>query len=71
AYGSGGGASVNAAYSKAKVDYAQVNEQAGISVGEEGMNVKVHQHTQLNGGVIESEAETSKNHLQTHSISST
>ncbi|MFZ7284175.1 hypothetical protein ACLSZW_11030, partial [Avibacterium avium] len=28
-------------------------------------------HTQLNGGVIESEAETSKNHLQTHSISST
>ncbi|WP_410681404.1 hemagglutinin repeat-containing protein [Avibacterium paragallinarum] len=71
AYGSGGGASVNAAYSKAKVDYAQVNEQAGISVGEEGMNVKVHQHTQLNGGVIESEAETSKNRLQTHSISST
>ncbi|QJE15612.1 two-partner secretion domain-containing protein [Avibacterium paragallinarum] len=71
AYGSGGGASVNAAYSKAKVDYAQVNEQAGISVGEEGMNIKVHQHTQLNGGVIESEAETSKNHLQTHSISST
>ncbi|WP_046097486.1 colicin E3/pyocin S6 family cytotoxin [Avibacterium paragallinarum] len=71
AYGSGGGASVNAAYSKAKVDYAQVNEQAGISVGEEGMNIKVHQHTQLNGGVIESEAETSKNRLQTHSISST
>ncbi|WP_410686669.1 VENN motif pre-toxin domain-containing protein [Avibacterium paragallinarum] len=71
AYGSGGGASVNAAYSKAKVDYAQVNEQAGISVGEGGMNVKVHQHTQLNGGVIESEAETSKNRLQTHSISST
>ncbi|UXN35324.1 hemagglutinin repeat-containing protein [Avibacterium paragallinarum] len=71
AYGSGGGASVNAAYSKAKVDYAQVNAQAGISVGEEGMNVKVHQHTQLNGGVIESEAEASKNRLQTHSISST
>ncbi|RZN60695.1 filamentous hemagglutinin N-terminal domain-containing protein [Avibacterium paragallinarum] len=71
AYGSGGGASVNAAYSKAKVDYAQVNEQAGISVGEGGMNVKGHQHTQLNGGVIESEAETSKNRLQTHSISST
>ncbi|MFU2078411.1 hemagglutinin repeat-containing protein, partial [Avibacterium endocarditidis] len=43
AYGSGGGASVNAAYSKTKVDYAQVNEQAGISVGEGGMNVKVHQ----------------------------
>ncbi|MFU2090563.1 VENN motif pre-toxin domain-containing protein [Avibacterium avium] len=35
------------------------------------MNVKVHQHTQLNGGVIESEAETSKNRLQTYSISST
>ncbi|WP_336368763.1 hemagglutinin repeat-containing protein [Avibacterium paragallinarum] len=71
AYGSGGGASVNTAYSKAKVDYAQVNEQAGISVGEGGMNVKAHQHTQLNDGVIESEAETSKNRLQTHSISST
>ncbi|WP_369751039.1 hypothetical protein, partial [Aggregatibacter sp. oral taxon 458] len=30
AYGSGVGVSANGAYSKAKVDYAQVNEQAGI-----------------------------------------
>ncbi|OOF84399.1 hypothetical protein BKG92_00560 [Rodentibacter ratti] len=35
AYGSGGGASVNAAYSKASVDYAQVREQTGIHIGED------------------------------------
>ena len=71
AYGSGGGASVSASYSKAKVDYAQVNEQAGIRVGEEGMNVTVHHHTQLNGAIIESDADASKNRFKTQSIAAT
>ena len=71
AYGSGGGASVSASYSKAKVDYAQVKEQAGISVGEDGMDVTVHHHTQLNGAIIESDAEASKNRFKTQSIATT
>ncbi|WP_207974269.1 hemagglutinin repeat-containing protein, partial [Haemophilus parainfluenzae] len=71
AYGSGGGGSVSASYSKAKVDYAQVKEQAGISVGEDGMDVAVHHHTQLNGAIIESDADASKNRFKTQSISTT
>ena len=71
AYGSGGGGSVSASYSKAKVDYAQVNEQAGIRVGEDGMDVTVHHHTQLNGAIIESDAGASKNRFKTQSIATT
>ena len=71
AYGSGVGVSVNGAYSKAKVDYAQVNEQAGISVGEDGMDANIHNHTQVNAAIIESSAEESKNRFKTKSISTT
>ena len=71
AYGSGGGASVSASYSKAKVDYAQVNEQAGIRVGEDGMDANIHNHAQLNGAIIESDADASKNRFKTQSISTT
>ncbi|MFZ7272853.1 hemagglutinin repeat-containing protein, partial [Avibacterium avium] len=68
AYGSGGSASANGSYQNAQVDYAQVNEQAGISVGEGGMDVKVHQHTQLDGAIIESNAEKEANHFSTESF---
>ena len=71
AYGSGGGASVSASYNKAKVDYAQVNEQAGIRVGEDGMDAHIHNHTQLNGAIIESDAEASKNRFKTKSLTHT
>ena len=71
AYGSGGSASVNASYNKAKVDYAQVNEQAGISVGEDGMDANIHNHAQLNSAIIESSAEESKNRFKAKSISTT
>ena len=71
AYGSGGSASVNASYNKAKVDYAQVNEQAGISVGEDGIDANIHNHAQLNAAIIESSAEESKNRFKTKSLSHT
>ena len=71
AYGSGGGASVSASYNKAKVDYAQVNEQAGIRVGEDGMDANIHNHTQLNGAIIESDADASKNRFKTKSLTHT
>ena len=71
AQGAGGGASVSTSYNKAKVDYAQVNEQAGIRVGEDGMEANIHNHTQLNGAIIESDADASKNHFKTKSITAT
>lgn len=71
AYGSGGSASVNASYNKAKVDYAQVNEQAGISVGEDGMDANIHNHAQLNAAIIESDADESKNRFKTKSLTHT
>ena len=71
AQGAGGGASVSASYNKAKVDYAQVNEQAGIRVGEDGMDANIHNHTQLNGAIIESDADASKNHFKTKSLTHT
>ena len=71
AQGSGGSASVSASYNKAKVDYAQVNEQAGIRVGEDGMDAHIHNHTQLNGAIIESDADASKNHFKTKSLTHT
>ena len=67
----GGGASVSASYNKAKVDYAQVNEQAGIRVGEDGMDAHIHNHTQLNGAIIESDADASKNRFKTKSLTHT
>ncbi|WP_196768356.1 hemagglutinin repeat-containing protein, partial [Haemophilus haemolyticus] len=71
AQGAGGGASVSASYNKAKVDYEQVNEQAGIRVGEDGMDANIHNHTQLNGAIIESDAEASKNRFKTKSLTHT
>ena len=71
AQGAGGGASVSASYNKAKVDYAQVNEQAGIRVGEDGMDANIHNYTQLNGAIIESDADASKNHFKTKSLTHT
>ena len=71
AQGAGGGASVSASYNKAKVDYAQVNEQAGIRVGEDGMDAHIHNHPQLNGAIIESDAEASKNRFKTKSLTHT
>ena len=71
AYGSGGSASVNASYNKAKVDYAQVNEQAGIRVGEGGIDANIHNHAQLNAAIIESSADESKNRFKTKSLTHT
>ena len=71
AQGSGGSASVSASYNKAKVDYAQVNEQAGIRVGEDGMDAHIHNHTQLNGAIVESDADASKNRFKTKSLTHT
>ncbi len=70
-YGSGSSASANYSQNKAKVNYAQVEEQTGFHVGKGGMDVKVAGNTHLAGSVIDSEAAQDKNHLKTKSLTHT
>ena len=60
-YGSGSSVSANYSQNKAKVNYAQVEEQTGFHVGKGGMDVKVAGNTHLAGSVIDSEADQDKN----------
>ena len=70
-YGSGSSASANYSQNKAKVNYAQVEEQTGFHVGKGGMDVKVAGNTHLAGSVIDSEAAQDKNHFKTESLTHT
>ena len=70
-YGSGSSASANYSQNKAKVNYAQVEEQTGFHVGKGGMDVKVAGNTHLAGSVIDSEADQDKNHFKTKSLTYT
>ena len=70
-YGSGSSAQANYSQNKAKVNYAQVEEQTGFHVGKGGMDVKVAGNTHLAGSVIDSEAAQDKNHFQTKSLTHT
>ena len=67
-WGTGGGGSVNVSQSKAKVNFVQVKEQTGLFVGEDGMNLTVGGNTDLKGAVIASQAEASKNHFSTGTL---
>ena len=70
-YGSGSSASANYSQNKAKVNYAQVEEQTGFHVGKGGMDVKVAGNTHLAGSVIDSEAAEDKNYFKTKSLTHT
>ena len=70
-YGSGSSVSANYSQNKAKVNYAQVEEQTGFHVGKGGMDVKVAGNTHLAGSVIDSEAAQDKNHFKTKSLTHT
>ena len=70
-YGSGSSAQANYSQNKAKVNYAQVEEQTGFHVGKGGMDVKVAGNTHLEGSVIDSEAAQDKNHFKTKSLTHT
>ena len=70
-YGSGSSASANYSQNKAKVNYAQVEEQTGFHVGKGGMDVKVAGNTHLAGSVIDSEADQDKNNFKTKSLTHT
>ncbi|CQI94592.1 hemagglutinin repeat-containing protein [Yersinia frederiksenii] len=66
----GGGGSANLSMSKDKLhsNYDSVQEQTGIFAGKGGFDVKVGEHTQLDGAVIGSTATADKNTLDTGTL---
>ncbi|QGU89031.1 two-partner secretion domain-containing protein [Erwinia sorbitola] len=53
---------------KINSNYDSVQEQSGLFAGDSGYDVTVGNHTQLNGAVIGSTAETAKNRLDTGTL---
>ncbi|MDR5856736.1 hypothetical protein P9239_05765 [Caballeronia sp. LZ062] len=62
--------SVSASVSQQQMnsDYASVSEQSGIKAGSGGFDIDVKGNTDLKGGVIASEADASKNSLNTATL---
>ncbi|MDG2944689.1 hemagglutinin repeat-containing protein [Bisgaard Taxon 10/6] len=67
-YGSGSNAYAGTSLTKGKVNYAQVEEQSGLTVGKEGMDVNVRGNTHLKGGLIQSTAPTTNNRFRSGSL---
>nr|WP_246593549.1 hemagglutinin repeat-containing protein [Photorhabdus akhurstii] len=68
-YGSmNGSASVNASRDKMHSKFDSVKEQTGIFAGQGGFDIKVGEHTQLDGAVIASTADKDKNRLETGTL---
>ncbi|MDT3423288.1 filamentous hemagglutinin [Pseudomonas protegens] len=63
-----GSASVSVSQSKIDSKYQSVQEQTGLFAGKGGYQVEVGKHTQLDGSVIASTAETDKNRLSTGTL---
>lgn len=59
---------INASQDNMHSNYDSVLEQTGIYAGEGGFDITVGNHTQLNGAVIASQAETDKNRLETGTL---
>ncbi|WP_145574323.1 hemagglutinin repeat-containing protein [Yersinia alsatica] len=66
----GGGGSANLSMSQDKLhsNYDSVQEQTGIYAGKGGFDITVGEHTQLDGAVIASTADKSKNSLDTGTL---
>lgn len=65
-YGASGSGSVDE--EAIKDNYKSVGRQSGIYAGTGGFDVQVGNHTQLDGGVIASKADTDKNTLSTQTL---
>ncbi|MCB5321722.1 hemagglutinin repeat-containing protein [Yersinia intermedia] len=63
-----GNASINASRDKMHSNFDSVQEQTGIFAGKGGFDVKVGEHTQLDGAVIASTAIADKNTLDTGTL---
>lgn len=64
----GGSASVSVQNGNAHGDYAGVAEQSGIHAGDGGFDINVAKNTDLKGAVIASDADASKNTLNTGTL---
>lgn len=68
-YGSmSGSASVSLSQDKIHSNFDSVKDQTGLFAGKEGFDVTTGQHTQLDGAVIASTADKSKNRLDTGTL---
>jgi hypothetical protein len=65
---SGGSGSVNLSRDKMHSTYESVQEQTGIFAGKGGFDITVGEHTQLNGAVIGSTADSNLNKLDTGTL---
>ncbi|WP_233527644.1 hemagglutinin repeat-containing protein [Serratia sp. PAMC26656] len=63
-----GSASLSMSQTKIDSEYASVGEQSGLFAGDKGVDINVGKHTQLNGGVIASAADSIKNQLSTGTL---
>ncbi|MNG65607.1 Filamentous hemagglutinin [compost metagenome] len=63
-----GSANVSASQDKLKSNFDSVKEQTGLFAGKGGYDVKVKEHTQLDGAVIASTADKEKNRLDTGTL---
>ncbi len=66
--GSGGSANLSMSRDKLHSNYDSVQEQTGLFAGKGGFDVKVGEHTQLDGAVITSTADADKNRLDTGTL---
>ncbi|MGP6445583.1 hemagglutinin repeat-containing protein [Rahnella aceris] len=63
-----GSASLSMSKSKTQSEYASVGDQSGLFAGNQGYDIYVGDHTQLNGAVIASTADAANNSLNTGTL---
>ncbi|WP_221411074.1 hemagglutinin repeat-containing protein [Aeromonas hydrophila] len=59
---------VNASRQKINSDFESVVEQTGVFAGKQGFDIRVGEHTQLNGAVLAGSEDAGKNHLSTGTL---
>ncbi|QLB15310.1 hypothetical protein A6B39_07490 [Mannheimia granulomatis] len=67
AWGSGGSASAQFSQNKAKVDYAQVNQQSGFNI-KESSQINVQENTHLKGGIINAQGDKANHQMTTGTL---
>ncbi|WP_240993854.1 hemagglutinin repeat-containing protein [Rahnella sp. Larv3_ips] len=63
-----GSASLSMSKSKTQSEYASVGDQSGLFAGNQGYDIYVGDHTQLNGAAIASTADAANNSLNTETL---
>ncbi|QLB42333.1 hemagglutinin repeat-containing protein [Mannheimia pernigra] len=66
-YGSGWGLSSQASQNKAKVNYAQVNQQSGFNI-QENANINVQENTHIKGGMINAQGDKANHQMTTSTL---